>query len=171
MEEGMDRPHSSVRLRLREKHHVTCFRPVAVLAFSARVRARLRCGAGFETGSGQTLVYKSATNPIDVAIPCLSAHILPQMLKVDYGKSRHFCDDLVCPDPVRKPSTAVHRNPPGSAPALKGKVKGGDGFWVADWRLTFWEFGYRKVADWRPKTVCRLATENSPAMLIPLETY
>ena len=41
------------------------------------------------------------------AMFCLGAHILPQVpyllphfaMKVAHGKSRHFCDDPVCPDP------------------------------------------------------------------------
>ena len=28
-------------------------------------------------------------------------------MKVDCGEARHFCDDPVCPDPVRKPVSIV----------------------------------------------------------------
>ena len=45
-------------------------------------------------------------------------------MKVDYGELRHFCDDLICPDPVWKLS--MHSLQIGSLTALLGALV----FWV-----------------------------------------
>ena len=69
---------------------------------------------------------------LHVAICCLSAHILPQIpymlppcaMKTDYGKLRHFCDDPVCHDPIRRLSRNRKRNVRKDVLAQNGKTEG-----------------------------------------------
>ena len=88
----------------------------------------------------------------------LATNAIHLAMKVDYGESRHFCDDPVCPDPVWKLSRggecyseAGDRRGIGST--LDGEVKGG--VWIFGRRLVTHLRGIacHKVTSRRRKTV------------------
>ena len=89
------------------EHMARRSRPSSRSSERRSVRRETRGPPAFRRGRDRQGSHRGAANPLHFAVVCFKCahvdtccHILPHFLrKVDYGESRHFCDDPVCPDP------------------------------------------------------------------------
>ena len=101
--------HTQLHIHINQTHRRRDARPIGGIRTHPSENHRLPDGVGTNGVSQKGRIPPTCCHSLCVKCACsyvaTCCNRLPYFpMKVDEGKSRHFCDDPVCPDPVWKPS-------------------------------------------------------------------